>query len=66
MSTHKQNPQRTAREADASEPERMITPEEEAGMDLAQLEDPPQAEGSRGPEDEQGDWKDRRRNEGAD
>ena len=66
MSAHKQNPQRTARESNASEPERMITPEEEAGIDLAQLEDPPQAEGPRDSEDQQGDWKDRRRNEGAD
>lgn len=37
----------TAAEQDAPEPERLITPEEEAGMDLAELEDPPQAEGAR-------------------
>lgn len=66
MSTQKPDSRRTAREADASEPERMITPEEEAGMDLAHLEDPPQAEGSREPDDSRGEWKDRRRNEGAD
>ena len=36
-----------ADEQDAPEPERMITPEEEAGMDLAELEHPPQAEGDR-------------------
>ena len=46
--------ERTAREKrdedEAPEPERMITPEEEAGMDLAALDDPPQAEGKRDPE----------------
>lgn len=48
------------------EPERMITPAEEAGMDLAQLEDPPQAEGARDESAEESTWRDRRRNEGAD
>lgn len=58
------------REGDQPEPERMITPEEEAGMDLAELENPPQAEGPRDSSAEEGNedslWKDRRRNEGAD
>ena len=34
-------------EQDAPEPERLITPQEEAGQDIAELEDPPQAEGDR-------------------
>lgn len=46
------NGQRPRGDDEAPEPERMITPLEEAGMDLAELEDPPQAEGSREPEDE--------------
>ena len=37
----------TAAEQDHPQQERMTTPEEEAGMDLEELEDPPQAEGSR-------------------
>jgi hypothetical protein len=37
----------TSDEQDYPQPERMTTPEEEAGMDLEELEDPPQAEGSR-------------------
>lgn len=57
-------------DAEAPEPERMINPDEEAGMDLAELEDPPQAEGQRYPEEEPQDgempWRDRRKNEGAD
>lgn len=57
-------------EDDSPEPERMITPEEEAGMDLAALTNPPQAEGPRDDSaEEAGDdqqWTDRRRNEGAD
>lgn len=69
MSNQHKSPQ-PASEQDAPEPERLITPEEEAGMDLAELEDPPQAEGTRDPEDnekeDQSRWKDRRRNEGAD
>lgn len=32
---------------DAPEPERPVTPQEEAGEDLAGMEDPPQAEGDR-------------------
>jgi len=66
MSTQHPTPQRRDQDDDAPEPERMITPLEEAGMDLAQLDDPPQAEGSREPDEPQEDWKDRRRNEGAD
>lgn len=38
---------KTAEEQDSPQPERMITPQEEAGMDIAELDDPPQAEGSR-------------------
>lgn len=34
-------------EQDQPQQERMTTPQEEAGMDVAELEDPPQAEGSR-------------------
>lgn len=69
MSNQHKSPQ-PASEQDAPEPERLITPEEEAGMDLAELEDPPQAEGTRDPEDDEAGrepgWKERRRNEGAD
>jgi hypothetical protein len=38
---------KTADEQDAPEPERLTTPQEAADMDLAQLEEPPQAEGPR-------------------
>ena len=38
---------KTADEQDAPQPERMVTPQEEAGQDIAELEDPPQAEGGR-------------------
>lgn len=54
------------RDDDAPEPERMITPAEEAEMDLARLEDPPQAEGPRDESMEETTWRDRRRNQGAD
>lgn len=58
------------RQSDQPEPERMVTPEEEAGQDIAELENPPQAEGPRdlsaGAGKEEPVWKDRRRNEGAD
>ena len=58
------------RQGGQPEPERMVTPQEEAGMDLAELENPPQAEGPRdrsaGGGEEEPLWKDRRRNEGAD
>ena len=43
---HQKSP-RTAAEQDSPEPERLTTPEEEAGMDLAEMEQPPQAEGQR-------------------
>jgi hypothetical protein len=39
---------RTAEEQEQPEPERLVTPEEEAGMDLQSLDHPPQAEGGRG------------------
>ena len=48
----------------APEPGRLFTPEEEAGMDLAELEDPPQAEGQRLTEQEEQEqevWRDRQR-----
>jgi hypothetical protein len=38
----------TAEEQDSPQPERLVTPQEEAGQDLKQLENPPQAEGPRG------------------
>lgn len=64
------NGQRTQSEEEAPEPERMITPDEEAGMDLAELAEPPQAEGAReqgDPEEAQSEgFRERRRNEGAD
>lgn len=34
-------------EQDSPEPERLVTPQEEAEQDIAELDDPPQAEGSR-------------------
>lgn len=37
----------TADEQDAPQPERLVTPQEEAGQNLAELDDPPQAEGRR-------------------
>lgn len=54
------------RAEEAPQPERMITPAEESGMDLAQLDDPPQAEGPRDESAEEPSRRDRRRNEGAD
>ncbi len=36
-----------ADEQESPEPERLVTPAEEAGMDLAEMEDPPQSEGKR-------------------
>lgn len=38
---------RRSNEQSSPEPERLTTPEEEAGEDVAELEDPPQAEGPR-------------------
>lgn len=55
-----------ADEQSAPEQERMTTPDEEAGMDLAELQDPPQAEGPRDQGNEEPLWRDRRKNEGAD
>jgi hypothetical protein len=46
MSDHKKSPIHTD-DQEWPEPERMVTPAEETGEDLAELEDPPQAEGSR-------------------
>jgi hypothetical protein len=44
--SHPRSP-RSADEQDAPEPERLTTPQEEAGQDIAGLDDPPQAEGDR-------------------
>jgi hypothetical protein len=49
---HKKSPQ-TADEQDSPQPERLVTPQEEAGMDLQQMKQPPQAEGQRDVEEEQ-------------
>lgn len=46
MTEHRKSPIHTA-DQEFPEPERLITPEEEAGQDLAELEHPPQAEGER-------------------
>lgn len=46
MSEHKKSPIRSA-DQEWPEQERMTTPDEEAGEDLAEMENPPQAEGSR-------------------
>lgn len=46
MAEHEKSP-RTAAEQSSPEPERLTTPQEEAGMDLKQLDNPPQAEGPR-------------------
>lgn len=43
---HKKSPM-TADEQDSPQQERMVTPQEEAGQDIAELDDPPQAEGPR-------------------
>lgn len=42
---------KTVDEQEKPQQERMTTPDEEEGMDLKQLEEPPQAEGPRGRED---------------
>jgi hypothetical protein len=65
MTQHERSP-RKADEQSSPEPERMITPDEEAGMDLAELEQPPQAEGPRDRGEDEETWRDRRKNEGAD
>ena len=50
MNQHQKSP-RPSKDQDYPEPERLITPEEEAGQDIAELEHPPQAEGEREPEE---------------
>jgi hypothetical protein len=52
MMEHEKSP-KTAAEQDTPEQERMVTPQEEAGMDLQQMKQPPQAEGQREVEEEQ-------------
>ena len=47
MSEQHQKSPRTAEEQKSPEPERLVTPQEEAGMDIQELDDPPQAEGDR-------------------
>lgn len=37
----------SADEQESPQPERLVTPQEEAGQDVAELDDPPQAEGPR-------------------
>ena len=54
MSEHRKSPL-TADEQESPEPERLVNPQEEAGMDLQQLDDPPQAEGDRDLEEEPSD-----------
>ena len=51
MSEHQKSPIPT-REQESPEPERLTTPQEEAGMDLQELDNPPQAEGPRGQEEQ--------------
>ena len=67
MNDRSQSP-RDSDEQAYPEPERMVTPDEEAGMDLAELEEPPQAEGPR--VDERGEreenFRERRGNQPAD
>jgi hypothetical protein len=38
---------RSSERQSSPEPERLVTPQEEADQDVAQLDDPPQAEGDR-------------------
>jgi hypothetical protein len=49
---HIEKSPRTAEEQTWPEPERLVTPQEEAGQSLQDLADPPQAEGDRDPEEE--------------
>jgi hypothetical protein len=51
MAEHKKSPL-TADEQDSPQPERLVTPQEEAEQELEELEDPPQAEGPREREEE--------------
>ena len=52
MERHQKSP-KSVDEQDSPEPERLVTPQEEAGMDLQDLKQPPQAEGQREVEDDQ-------------
>lgn len=54
MAEHRKSPL-TAEEQDSPQPERMVTPQEAAGQDLQELEDPPQAEGPREDDEEDED-----------
>ena len=51
---HRDKSPKSADEQDAPQPERPVTPDEAAGMDIAQMEDPPQAEGSRDDVEDEG------------
>ncbi len=53
--TEQQKSPLTAEEQDSPQPERMVTPQEAAGQELAELEDPPQAEGPRERVEEDGE-----------
>lgn len=44
---HKEKNPRPTDEQDSPEQERLVTPQEEAEQEIANLEDPPQAEGDR-------------------
>ena len=52
MAEHEKSPM-TAEEQDSPQPERLVTPQEAAGQDLEELEDPPQAEGPRDEDDDE-------------
>ncbi len=52
---------KTADEQEYPEQERMVTPEEEAGMELQELDNPPQAEGPRDTENDDARGSDGRR-----
>ena len=43
----KQKSPHSAEEQESPQPERLVTPQEEAGQDLKELDNPPQAEGPR-------------------
>ncbi len=67
MRTNETPSPRHVDDQETPEPERLVTPEEEAGMDLAELEDPPQAEGPRLTEQEEAEqerWRDGRTSRG--
>lgn len=44
---HEKKSPLTAAEQASPQPERLVTPQEEAGQNLAELENPPKAEGDR-------------------